>query len=70
MLALSLFIGDLGTQAVLGRASADTGVREQNRQQDQIGEDQYGNADRRGDGQLTNDLDVDHQQHCETNGIC
>ena len=52
-----------------GRRRADAGVGEQHRQQQQVGEDQHGDADARGERQLADHRDVDDHQHAEAHGV-
>ena len=56
-------------QAALGRRRADAGVRQQDRQQHQIGENQHRHPHARSDGQVLDDLDVDHHQHRKAHRI-
>ncbi|MNI27785.1 hypothetical protein D3C76_1103690 [compost metagenome] len=53
----------------LRRRFADPGVRQQNRQQNQVGENQRQHADRRCDSQILDDRNLDDHQHSETYGV-
>ncbi|MCY1281214.1 hypothetical protein D9M70_300210 [compost metagenome] len=51
------------------RLLADTGERQQHRQEDQVGDHQHGEAQACRQGQLANDRDIDQYQHGETDAV-
>ncbi|MNS48639.1 hypothetical protein D3C72_812200 [compost metagenome] len=55
--------------AALCSTLADTGKAQQHRQQCQVSENQYRDADARGDRQFLNNADVNDQQHGKTNRV-
>ena len=52
-----------------GGCVAHADVAEQHRQQDQVGEDQDGDAQAGGERQVLDDVDVDHHQHREADRV-
>ncbi|MNI60287.1 hypothetical protein D3C87_2037240 [compost metagenome] len=44
-------------------------IRQQHGQQHQVGEYQHSHPDTRGNGQITDDLNLDHHQHGKAHGI-
>ncbi|MCY1455433.1 hypothetical protein D9M71_725680 [compost metagenome] len=57
------------THRALRGCGADSGVGEQDRNQDQLGEDQYRYADAGGEGKIADDRDVDDHQHGEAHHV-
>ncbi len=59
----------LRAQAPRGCGGAHAGVREQHRQQHEVGEDQHRHPDARREGEVLDDRDVDHHQHREADRV-
>ena len=59
----------LGLERSRRAALAHADVAEQHRQQDQVGEDQHGDAEAGGEREVLDDGDVDHHQHAEADRV-
>ena len=67
--AAAVVLVAVGAQAACGGGRADADVRQQHRQQDQVGQDQHRHADAGGQRQVLDHRDVDHHQHRETHRV-